>query len=212
MKYQVIFFGLLLLLLLSACQKPPQDCYQIVEIDRVEHNVKELTLDQSSKDATISKSTTISEDKVDKHYVGKDFSVYIDGRAYEVIDLKSERRFVKYHDKENPFEEKERYSRRLEMSAMTLPVKTGLTKNINGIECDEYILKSNHRLSVFYYINPLEKFVYKYRNPFSFPGMVVRSPLYKGRSYVEELTFEKRACDCPQEYYDLVKEVQSIMQ
>jgi len=209
MNYLIKRLSLFSLILFCSCQS--SECYEIVEIERVEYNIKDLTIDQSTKDAEDFKPVEKDQKATDRHYVGQDFSLYMNTRAYEVIDLKSKRRFVKYIEDDDLFEEKEKYKKRLEISGMTLPVETGQTKLINGINCTEYILKSDYRPDVFYYIDKTEAFVYRYRNPFDFPGLVMRGPLYKGSNYVEEMTYEKRSCNCPQEYFDLINEVKSSL-
>ena len=88
---------------------------------------------------------------------------------------------------------------------------TGKKKLIGTYMCDEYILETDFRPNLLFYVTKEYPFMHKYNHPIEFPGFVVSSQGYAGNDAIIETIYEFRKAECSKEFNESIKEVRQLI-
>ena len=189
-----------MILSLEACT---QKCYEVFPIKEIRYDISALSNAQ-----TVSISNKILEKEIDHmqdnllHMFDAEYSLSSNYFGAEIINRSTNRRYVK-RDSQG-FEEKDRYE---DNPFIKKAVATGKQKKIGRFFCDEYILESDYKPNLLFYITEEYPFTYMYNIPFQFPGFIVSEQSYFGEKEIVETIYNIRQVDCTSEFKNLVTQI-----
>lgn len=184
-----------------------QDCYEIIQVKEIEYDITNIKINGTVKpENKLSENIIDYENDYQSHIFNSKFSYSSSYYGEEVIERKTNRRFVKRRS--DSFEEKMRYE---DNPTVTSATPTGNQKQIGPYLCAEYIYESNSRPALLLYVSLDYPFTYEYLHPDSYPGFVVSRQLYGGTDKITEVYYEIRNVNCSDDFFDSIKEVKKLL-
>lgn len=183
-----------------------QDCYEVIKVKEIEYDVSNLKNGETAKpENIISEKINDPENDYFTHFFNDEFSYSASYYGEEVIERKTNRRFVKRRS--DHYEEKMRYEDNPTVVTATL---TGNKRQIGRHQCDEYIFKRENAFSQSVYINTDYPFTYEYLHPSPYPGFVVARQL-GGDDKTFETQYEIRKVKCNEKFINAINEVKKLL-
>ena len=198
------FLIVLISLSLISCNK---DCYEINEIKKIKYDISNMdNKRQTSSEYIVSKNNIDFENDNLYHIYNQEYSLSKNSFGIQIIDRNTNRRFVKRNS--NEFEEQMRYE---DNPFLPIPISTGKKKTIGSFICAEYIIESNYKSNLTFWISEDFPFVYNYHHPIKFPGFVVSKQGYAGQDTIVETIYDLNKIKCTKEFKESIKIVRKLI-